>query len=427
MRLEHRILNIKDVQFAEKTKISDRVLYINRNELQVLLQQDKRLSKVEIELASPGESCRILQVSDVIEPRAKTSGSGDFPGALGKQGTAGEGSTCVLRGIAVIVNDFELSLTSVDQLGKVIDMSGPGAEVSIYSKTHNVVVLPHSADGVSADSYRIALKLAGLKTAAYLARAGKELKPDEVEIYDLPPLVEVAKGMEGLPKVAYIFQVYMNQLQAIPGEPIFYGDSIRRLVPTIIHPNEVLDGAIVNASRGGVSETYAIQNHAVIKELYRRHGKDLCFVGVVLTICHSTEPERERTAAMAAQLAKSVLGADGVILTKVEGGAPEVDMAQTADRCEELGVKAVLLMWQQLASSDGGGALFSLPKVNAITTTGTAIVGGPVSLPAMGRIIGRPVTLPTGGPASGELKKMKRDIVGAGDQLGYSKLISVLY
>jgi len=428
MRLEQLILNIKDIQFAEKTTISDRVLYINRRELQELLQQDKRLSKVDIELARPSESCRILQVVDVIEPRAKTRGSGeDFPGALGKQGKIGDGSTCVLRGVAVVINDYELSLVSVDQAGKIIDMSGPGAEASIYSKTHNVVVSPHAADGVSPDGYRIALKLAGLKTAVYLARAGKELKPDEVEVYDLPPLVEVAKGMEGLPKIAYIFQVYMNQLQAIPGEPILYGDSIRRIVPTIIHPNEVLDGAIINALRGGVSETYAIQNHPVIKELYRRHGKDICFVGVIITICHSTEPERERTVAMAAQMAKSVLGADGVIITKVEGGAPEVDMAQIAERCEELGVKTVLIMWQQLALSDGG-ALFNLPKVNAITITGTVTTGGPMVLPAVEKIIGRPVTLPPkGAPASGELRKMQRDIVGSGDQLGYSKLISVLY
>ncbi len=106
MKLELDVLNIKDVQFAEKTTISGKVLYINRQELQELLQQDKRLGKVDIELTHPGESCRILQVVDVVEPRAKISGtSGDFPGALSKAGTAGDGKTCVLRGVAVVVND----------------------------------------------------------------------------------------------------------------------------------------------------------------------------------------------------------------------------------------------------------------------------------------------------------------------------------
>src|SRR3990172_7904214 len=72
MRLELDILNIKDVQFAEKTSLSGGVLSINRRELQGLLQEDRRLSRVEIELAHPGDKCRILQVADV-SVRARTT------------------------------------------------------------------------------------------------------------------------------------------------------------------------------------------------------------------------------------------------------------------------------------------------------------------------------------------------------------------
>lgn len=426
MRLELKIINIKDVQFGEKTKIDGGVLYINDGELREILQRDKRFSNVSVQLAHPGESCRILQISDVVEPRAKTNGSAqDFPGALGKLGTVGEGSTCVLRGVAVIMNDqSELTFPIEDQIGNIVDMSGPGSEISIYAKTNNVVVLPFPAGGISSDNYRVALKIAGLKTAVYLAQAGSELKPDEIEVYDLPPLAEVSKGTEGLPRIAYIAQLYMNQFQTLEGEPILYGDNIRKLVPTLIHPNEILDGAIVNAYRGGVNETYIFQQQPVIKELYQRHGKDLSFVGVVLTICHSTEPERERSAIMAANLVKSVLGADGVILTKAGGGAPEIAMAQTADECEARGVRTALIMWQ-LHSADLGGALFNLPRVNAIIGTGT--VWESISLPPVERVIGRPVTLPTGASANGELERIKWRISGATDQLGYSKLLSVLY
>ncbi len=73
MRLELNILNIKDVKFAEKTAISDKILYINHNELKELLEKDKRLSKVDIELAYPGESCRILQVSRASSPFSMNS------------------------------------------------------------------------------------------------------------------------------------------------------------------------------------------------------------------------------------------------------------------------------------------------------------------------------------------------------------------
>ena len=51
IKLELDIVSIRDVQFAERTRVSDGVLYINRHELQELLRQDKRFSKVDIELA----------------------------------------------------------------------------------------------------------------------------------------------------------------------------------------------------------------------------------------------------------------------------------------------------------------------------------------------------------------------------------------
>lgn len=428
MRLQLNMLNIKDVKFAGKTEIRDNVLNIDLHELRRLLQQDRRFSKVDIKLAHPGEKCRILRVVDVVEPRAKNAIIGeDFPGALSKQGTVGEGSTCVLRGVAVVISDMlESKSPSEDQIGPLIDMSGPGSEVSIYGKTHNVVLLPYPADGTSADDYVVALKVTGLKAAVYLAQAGKELEPEDIRIYELPPLTQVTKGMEQLPRVAYIFQLYMNQFPPLEGEPILYGDNIRTLIPTIIHPNEVLDGAIINAYRGGLfEETYVIQNHPLIEELYRRHGKDLCFVGVVLTIAHSTEAESERTVAIAARLVKSILGADGVILTKAGGGAPEIAMVQTADKCEELGMRTVAIIWRRLESSDVGGTFFDLPRVNARVSTG--VVEELVSLPSMEKIIGRPISCYSGPPVDGELKRVRWRIAGAADQLGYSNLIAVTH
>ena len=434
MKLELDVLNIKDIQFAQKTKISDKILYINRQELQELLQLDKMLSKVDIELAHPGESCRILQVADVVEPRAKISGtSSDFPGALSKAGIAGEGSTCVLRGVAVVVSDQsgaesddEMGITgeAEDAMGLIIDMSGPGGEANLYGKTNNVVVLPYPAKGVSRDGYRIALKMASLKAAVYLAQAGREVRADEVEVYDLPPLTEVGRGMEDLPKVAYIFQIYCTSYPAIAGEPVLYGDNIRLLLPTVVHPNEVLDGAIVNPYEGIGTETYVIQNHPVITELYRKHGKDLCFVGVILTVSRYTEPERERSVAMASNLAKWLLGADGVIITKASSGAPDIDMAQTAQRCEELGVKAVLIMFDRSAGSEVG-AVFNLPGASAIVSTSNQ--NWLISSPAVERTIGRPVTLPSGVSSNGELKKRARSIKGILDQLGHSNMRPVRY
>ena len=81
MRLELDITNIRNARFGDKTAINKSTLIINREELRGLLKEDARLADVEIELALPGEKCRITRVFDVIEPRAKAeNGSVDFPG-----------------------------------------------------------------------------------------------------------------------------------------------------------------------------------------------------------------------------------------------------------------------------------------------------------------------------------------------------------
>ena len=428
MRLELNVQNIKDVQFGENTEIIDKVLNINLRELKDLLEEDQRLRKVDIELAHPGESCRILQVADVVEPRAKIEGPcEDFPGAIGKIGTAGAGKTCVLRGTALVLNDqseAEDLSQAEDALGFIIDMSGPAADIHVYGKLHNIVILPYPATGTSRDGYRVAMKMASLKAAVYLAQAGKGIEPDEVEVYEAPPLTEIIRGIEHLPKVAYIFMVHCTSYPAIPGEPVLYGDNIRLFLPSIIHPNEILDGAIVNPYDGIGTETYVIQNHPVIKELYRRHGKDLRFVGVILTVSRVTEPERERAAVMAANMVKSLLGADGVILTKASSGAPDIDLAQTAQSCEDLGVKSVPIIFDR-SSRGEVGEVFNLPGARAIVSTANQYTT--LHLPCVERIIGKRVTLPSGVSCDGELDKVFRFIRGGLDQEGITNIIPVRY
>ena len=426
MRLELDILKIRDVQFADKTRLDAGVLYIDRRELQELLQDDKRLSGVDIELAHPGDKCRILQVADVIEPRAKTKGSGDdFAGTLGRQGNVGEGSTCVLRGAAVVMSGGSAFLK--EPIGGMIDMSGPAAELGIYGKTHNIVVLPHPCAGISLPDYAKALKIAGLRTAVYLAKAGEGLKPDERESYDLPPLPAVAAGLKNLPKVAYVFAVLSTKHEPIMGEPVLYGSNIDKTLPTVIHPNEVLDGAIISPYRAAGIETYVIQNHPIIKELYRRHGKDLCFAGVIITTAPDSEYEYERAATVVANIAKRILGADGVVLNKTGMGAEEIVPARTAERCEELGMKTAYAMYlhgaDQSDASGGADTLFNMRGVDAIVNMGTTYMKH--RLPAVDRIIGSPVSLPGGIPVNGDIEVSVSAVKGALSQLGNSRITAV--
>jgi len=418
MKLELDIINIKDVQFAEKTAISNGVICINHSELQELLQQDKRFSEVNIELAHPGESCRIVQVFDVTEPRCKIGGTGvNFPGVLDRVQTVGEGRTRVLRGAAVVTIDF-----TTGSRGLLIDMSGPGVELGPYGNLQNVVLLCRPADGITLHDYRNALRIAGLKTAVYLAEAANYLQADGTEVYNLGPLSEVCKGLEHLPRIVYVYQIHSLQhsVDRPANEAIFYGDNVSGLLPTIVHPNEILDGAIVRGYFCQGQETYAIQNHPLIRELYNRHGKELCFAGVVATVAQFTQPERERMAVLAAKLVKSVLGADGAILTKIGGGAPHIDLAQTCDLCEELGVKTAVVVADQSTSGTSEGALiFNTLRADAIVNVGGFSTS--TTLPPVGRVIGDPVIFNNSKPAEGEIEVMTHLINGALSQLGGSR------
>jgi len=426
MRLTLDIFQIKDIQFAADTSLKGGILYIDRAELCEILEKDTRISRVEIELAHPGERCRIIQVADVIEPRAKINKGEDIPDPVG------EGRTAVLRNAAVVMSDYREKgevTTSKDPDGEIIDMRGPGAGIGIYGNTHNVVVLPYPRERVTNPDYLAALKIAGLRTAEYLAKAAEKVEPDEVEIYALPSLPEVARGIEDLPKVTYIFQIQSLQFEPVPGEPVLFGGQAAGIAPTILHPNEILDGAVTSPLPALNVQTYQIQNHPTIKELYQRHGKDLCFAHVIVTTAPSNVREYERMANMAAGMAKGVVGADGAVLTKTGGGAPELVMARTAQRCEQLGIKTAIAMLHMGADiSDakfGASTIFNMPEVDAIVSMGMPFME--LTLPPMERIIGRPGLSTENPPVRGEIVRAIRWIKGSQCQLGSSKLKAVRY
>jgi glycine reductase len=277
--------------------------------------------------------------------------------------------------------------------------------------------------------YQAALKIAGLKAAAYLGKAGEEEQPDDSEIYELPPLTEITRGVEGLPKVTYITQVLSLQFEPVPGEPILFGRQAGGIVPSILHPNQVLDGAITSPYSSLNDQTYHIQNHPIVKELYKRHGKDLCFTGVIVTLAPSNISDFDRMANIAASMAKWVLGADAAILTKTAGGAPELAMARTAERCEQLGVKTAIAMLHMGAdikdAKYGATTIFNIPEVDAIVSMGTPHTT--ITLPPVQRIVGRPDVVSEGPPVEGKIIVSFGTIKGALCQMGSSKQTAVRY
>ena len=428
MRLQLDFLFIRDVQFAAGTTIRDGVLHVDKGALQALLLEDRRFASVDVEIAHPGEECRITGVLDVIEPRAKTSdGDEDFPGAVGAQVPAGTGSTCVLKGTAIVLSDYRErteSGRSTDPNGDIIDMAGPGAEAGLFGKTHNIVLLPIPAEGVNGQEYLAAFKIAGLKAAAYLARAGIGATPDRTEVMELPPLIAGDGTAHSLPRVVYIFQILTTQFDPIPGDPILYGRNVPDMVPTLLHPNEVIDGAVTSQLPALNIQTFQVQNHPIIRELCARHGKDLFFAGVIASTAPNNMADIERISNIAANLARYV-GADGAVLTKTGGGAPELTMARTAQRCERFGIKTALAVLHMAADVYGAATLFNMPEVDAIVSLGVPTTQ--LTLPAMKRIVGRRRVVPDMPPIDGEIKRTEGGIKGGQCQVGSFRLRAVRY
>ena len=418
MRLELGLIHIKDVRFGPRTAVADQILIIDREELTALLAQEPLFDAIEIQIAHPGELCRIIHVLDVVEPRYRLSGP-NFPGALEPMGLVGDGQTQVLHNVCVVE-------TSPHGRGRnVLDMSGPATDYSPFGATHNIVLIPRAAKGADRDEFRLAIKKAGLKAAVYLAGAAKKVAADKTKIYDLPPLAFNRLPKE-LPRIGYIFPIHSQQHPTHQRETVFYGSNIQGFMPTIVHPNEFLDGALMFSYS---ALTYFAQNHPVIDELYRRHGRDLCFAGVVATVAPVTVTGKQRNAHLAARLAKEVLGADGVIATKIGGGAVDTDLMMIYERCEEMGMKAALIIMERYPDT---GITFVPASVNALVTPG--LTRDAITLPAVDRVIGgetlmldlnNPDNTNPGIPslpASQELRLWIGDIAGAISQVGASRL-----
>jgi hypothetical protein len=423
MRLDLGLVHIKDIRFGAKTAIEKHSLSIDRQELASLLEQEPLFDRVEIELAHPGESCRILRVLDVVEPRYRMNGP-NFPGALDANGLVGDGQTRALKNVAVVETD-QLATRSRN----IIDMCGPAAEYSPIANTRNVVLLPYPRPGADKDDYRLAVKKAGLKTATYLAAAAKDVAPHETQTFELPP-VALNQGPKDLPRIAYIFPMHSHQHPTQQKETVFYGSNIQGFMPTIVHPNEILDGALMFSYS---AFTWFAQNHPLIHELYRRHGRDLWFAGVVLTLAPATVSEKERYAYLCARLAKETLAADGIIATKIGGGAVDTDLMMIYTRAEEMGMKAALIIMERYPDT---GITFVPANVDALVTPG--LTRDAITLPAVERVIGGDtialdnanpdnsnpgITLT---PAHEELNLWIGDIVGAISQVGASRLTTYM-
>lgn len=370
MKLNLDIFEIKDLCFGEQTDIVDGTLVIEKAGLLDYLA-DPVFSKLDIELAKPGDSVRIIPVKDVIEPRIKEDGATSFPGIIGDCGECGEGTTKVLRGCAVVSTG-----TIVGFQEGMIDMSGPGARYTRYSQLNNIVLVTEVTEAVKPAQHEAGVREAGLKAAHYLAKTALKKTADYQEVYEL----EAVK--EQLPKVAIM---YMIMAQGLLHDNYLYGEDAKKLHPALLHPNEVFDGALVNGCcvvAGDKYTTYDHQNHSLVKECYQRHGKEIDFRGLIAVPTYPGLADKRRCCASAVKMAR-LLGLDGVAIPEEGGGNPEADLMMICRQCEKNGIKTVMMLGPDGVEEPVAD---TAPEADAVINVGDC--NEFILLPQMERIVG---------------------------------------
>lgn len=400
---------VKTIKFGEQTGFDRGCLTLKREELQELVSgRDGRVEEVAVHLCCPSESARIVCVKDVIEPRIKISGD-----------SSGNGHVHVIKNAAVVTCGQIVGF----QEG-IIDMSGPGALYSPFSETFNVVVDITVRNGLPPHEHEECVREVGLAAADYLAQAVKTAEPETIRTYS--SLSDTPKRSE-LPKIVYVYPLLT---QGLLHDNYLFGVNCREMLPQIIDPLVLLDGAIVSGncvSACDKNTTYHHQNNPILLELLSRHGKDLWFGGVVLT----SEPVRlalkEQAACKTVELVEQI-GCDGVILSKEGFGNPDSDQMMLIDGLEAAGIQCCALT-DEFAGDDGSSQSLAdvCVKADAMVSVGNA--NERITLPPMDRLLGPMENIsqlagayPQSLHHDGCIEIELQGIIGATNELGYSSL-----
>ena len=423
MRLEMGNIYIKDIQFADTSKIEDGILYVDKGAVKAVALEDEHIKTVTFDIAKPGESVRITPVKDVIEPRVKVEGKrGVFPGIISKVDTVGSGKTYALKGMAVVTAGRIVGF----QEG-IIDMTGPGADYTPFSKTLNLVMVCEPVEGIKQHEYEKAVRFAGFRVAAYIGELARNLTPDETKVYETCGVKEGITQYPDLPRVAY---VQMLQSQGLLHDTYVYGVDAKKILPTILSPTEIMDGAIVSGncvSACDKNPTYVHENNPVVHDLFEEHGKTLNFVCQIITNENVYLADKERSSDWTAKLCK-MLELDGVIVSQEGFGNPDTDLIMNCKKIEAEGIKTVIIT-DEYAGRDGKSQSLADADVaaDAVVTGGNA--NEVVILPKLDKVIGTLdyVTKIAGASEEtlredGSLEVELQVITGATNETGFNKL-----
>ncbi len=306
---------VDDLRFGATLQYACRTLEVDEVELVEIASRDSRILSTRLDIARPGERVRVTGIRDVVEPRVKVDGDGQvFPGITNPVIPVGAGRTHRLSGMTLITTaEYEGTIRTgtTAQRSAILDMWGPGAELTGFSRLpHLVLTLRLPPDLIEAEAHQ-AIQAAEYRVAQRLAETTVAAEPAGVETHG------AAHGNPHLPKAVVIVGC-ITESEHLPTGLGYYGLPVRESLATVVHPNELLDGAVTGNTLKTIAyypTTWDWQNHPLVLRLSREHGHRLDFVGVILQrIRFESFREKEVAAHNAAQVARA-LGAEAALIT----------------------------------------------------------------------------------------------------------------
>lgn len=387
MRLEVGKFFVKDMAFGEKTEFRNGILTICREKAIDIVKEDSHVTEADLHIVRPGDEVRMVPVKEAIEMRYKVSGGVTYPGMTNPIAQAGSGRVHALKGCSLIVVGKHWGCFQ----DGLIDMSGRYQRHTIYGLMKNLVLVADTDEEFERREQQKkngALRRAGHRLAEYIGKCLCDLEPEDIETWELEPINRRDPAVQALPSVVYVL-LPQTQMEAMGYNTLVYGWDGNHMLPTLLHPNELLDGALVSGSFMPVSSkisSYEHCNNPTVKRLMREHGKTINFLGVILSNLNVAMEQKQRSAFMAAQMAKN-LGADGAIVAEEGYGNPDVDYIQTIVELEKARIKTVGISNECTGRDGRSQPLVALdPVADALVSTGN--VSQYYELPPMKTVIG---------------------------------------
>jgi glycine reductase complex component B subunit alpha and beta len=375
------------------------------------------LEGVRVDVVRGGDPVRITHVLDAVEPRVRPDGRAAFP----VEDKAGEGRTNRLDGVVVLsCLDFPAEERPLHEQESVVDLAGPGAQLTPFAAGTNVVLTFDPRAGLGNEELEEWARTTTQAVAEELARPTLDAAPDDVERFELE------RADESLPSIGAVMQ--LSDLGPLYYQ-FLYGIPVGRAgLPRAVDPAEVLDGAVTSGEyhwAGLRNPTIVFQRNTLVRALFHEHGRRLRFAGLVLMRGYEQTADDKQRAATAAAETVVALDAEGAVITTDAGGNSHTDVMLTVRACERAGVRTTAIVAEMAdPGSTSSGLTDWVAEADSIVSAGNAEELVPSWTPD--RVLGGDTLLDgTDATAAGPIPV--RNYLGATNQTGQHALTATTW